>query len=248
MCRNCPQRKNGKPSNIPSGYYYDTINGSQVLRECACHINWRKNQELEYNLEKSNLLTEYTFADYKGSQSIEDVKALEYMSEHFEKFQNRKIIYIYGPNGTQKTSMAQALGKELIKKNYKVQYTLMQELLNILVPDFNSETDEAKKAVAKKYQEVDLLIIDEAFDKSKVTLFNSGYQIPFLDSFIRTRFDINKGSILFISNRKPEEISQQGFGDSLQNFIVRNTRGSFLIFKDQYIENASPIDRLSLFK
>lgn len=248
MCRNCPQRTQGKPSNIPDGYYYDTLNGVQILKECSCHVKWRKANEVYYKLINANLKDNpYGFEDYKGTRSLEDVRALEYMSQHFDKFLTRKMIYLYGPNGTQKTSMSQALGKSLIEQGYKVQYILMQELLNNLMPDFD-ETDNDKKAVIKRYMETDLLIIDEAFDKSKVTLYNSGYQIPFLDNFLRTRFEINKGSILFISNKKPEEISNQGFGESLQNFVIRNTRGSYLIFEDKYIENTCPVDRLSLFK
>ncbi len=246
LCRACPQRTHNKPSNIPNGYYYDTLNGTLVLRECDCHIAWRKSLELEYAYEKANLLTEFTFDDYKGTKSLNDKKALESLANNFEKFSSRKMIYLYGFNGTQKTSMSIALGRTLVEKGYKVHYILMQELLNNLLPDFN-QSDEAKKAIISRYQEDDFLIIDESFDRNKVTLYNSGYQIPFLDNFLRTRFDINRGSMMFVSNVKPEEISNQGFGDSLQNFIVRNTRNSFLIFEDKYVENVNKIDRLSLF-
>ena len=248
LCRNCPQRTNNKPSNIPNGYYYDEINGTTVLRECSCHITWRKERELEYKLEKSNLLSDYKFGDYKGSKSLEDVRALEFMANNFDKFKYKKMVYVCGSNGTQKTSMVQALGKELIKSGYTAYYTLMQELINNLMPDFSKDDDAAREAFLKKCREVDLLIIDEAWDKSKVTLYNSGYQIPFLDSFLRQRFELNKGSILFVSNRHPSEISTQGFGTSLQNFVTRNTQGSLLMFEDRYIENVNQIDRLSLFK
>lgn len=246
LCRNCPQRTQKKPSNVPNGYYYDILNGVQVLRECDCHVNWRKSLELEYAYEKANLMTEFTFNDYKGTKSLNDKKALESIANNFEKFSNRKMIYLYGTNGTQKTSMSFALGRALVEKGYKVYYLLMQELLNNLLPDFN-QSDENKKAIITRYQEADFLIIDESFDRNKVTLYNSGYQIPFLDNFLRSRFDINRGSIMFVSNIKPEDISSQGFGDSLQNFIIRNTRNSFLIFEDKYIENANKIDRLALF-
>lgn len=248
LCRNCPQRTNNKPSNVPNGYYYDTLNGVQILRECSCHITWRKERELEYKLEKSNLVSDYTFSDYKGNKSLEDLKALESIADHFEKFKYKKMIYVYGVNGTQKTSMVQALGKELIRKDYTAQYTLMQELINNLMPDFSKEESAAKDTFLKRCKEADLLIIDEAWDKSKVTLYNSGYQIPFLDAFLRQRFELDKGSILFVSNRQPSEIASQGFGISLQNFVMRNTQGSLLLFEDKYIENANQIDRLSLFK
>lgn len=249
LCRKCPQRKLGKPSNIPNGYYYDTVNGIQILRECDCHITWRKARELDTKLEAANLVSDYTFDNYRGTQSLEDLNALKTVADNFEKFQYRKMIYLYGPNGTQKTSMAQALGKELIKKGFTAQYILMQELINNLMPDFDKSVDkEAKEDFIKKCSSVDLLIIDESWDTKKVTLYNSGYQIPFLDSFLRTRFELNKGSILFISNHLPNEITSQGFGESLQSFVTRNTQKSLLKFEDKYIENANQIDRLALFK
>ena len=246
LCRSCPQRTNGKPSNVPNGYYYDTVNNVSILRECKCHREWRESHELDIKLEAANLVSDYTFEDYRGSQSLQDLNALKTVAEDFERFQYKKMIYLYGNNGTQKTSMAQALGKELIKRGYTAQYLLMQELINNLMPDFNAEGS-VKEAFIKKCNSVDLLIIDEAWDKRKVTLYNSGYQIPFLDNFLRTRFELNKGSILFISNRRPDEIASQGFGESLQSFITRNTQNSFLIFADKYIENVNQLGRLALF-
>ena len=44
--------------------------------------------------------------------------------------------------------------------------------------------------IGKKYLECDFLIIDDSFDKKKATIFKSGYQIPFLDEFLRTRLEI----------------------------------------------------------
>lgn len=246
LCRACPQRTKGKPSNIPLGYYYDTIGNQQVLVECKCHKEWREAKELSAKLKKANITPDYTFDDYKGTNSLQDLEALKSIAKKADFFSHKKMVYLWGPNGTQKTSMVQALGKELIKQNYKVQYLLMQDLINTLMPDFSAD-DEEKKRIAKKLQDNDFLIIDEAFDKTKVTLYNSGFQIPFLDSFLRTYFDTNKGSIIFVSNKKPEEIAQQGFGESLQNFVQRNTRTSLLMFEDKYIENANTIDRLGLF-
>lgn len=246
LCRACPQRTKGKPSNIPLGYYYDVIGNQQVLVECKCHREWREAKELSAKLKKANITPDYTFDDYKGTRSLKDLEALKSISKKADFFSRKKMVYLWGPNGTQKTSMVQALGRDLLVQNYKVQYLLMQDLINTLMPDFNAD-DEEKKRIAKKLQDNDFLIIDEAFDKTKVTLYNSGFQIPFLDSFLRTYFDTNKGSIIFVSNKKPEEIAQQGFGESLQNFVQRNTRTSLLMFEDKYIENANTIDRLGLF-
>ena len=102
--------------------------------------------------------------------------------------------------------------------------------------------------MVRKALEADLLIVDESFDKSKLTLYKSGYQIPFIDRFIRERFEINKKAIIFISNKEPTQIEEQGFGFSLESLIRRNVRESTLNFFDTYIDNCNTIDRKGLFR
>jgi len=245
-CRTCPTRDVSKASFM-EGYYFDEVDGCKVLVECKCHKKWRETRELERKLVASNLITEYGFDDYKGTESIEDVKALKEFVNHFDKY-SKSMLYIYGKNGTQKTSMAMAAGKELVGKGYKVQYVLMNNLLTSLVTDFDKKDQEVKDIFIKKCEDCDLLIIDEAFDKEKSVIYKSGYQVPFLDNFLRERFDINKKAVLFISNHQPSEITTQGFSGSLQSLVERNTKRSLLIFKDVYTENANQIDRLGLFR
>ena len=95
--------------------------------------------------------------------------------------------------------------------------------------------------------EADLLILDESFDKFKVNIFNTGYQLPFLDSFLRSKFEVGKKCILFISNVPPNNISQNGFGDSLQSLVERNVATSTFIFKDKFSRNAVELEHLALF-
>lgn len=242
-CRKCKDLPGPKP-----GFYYDTINNKPSVTECKCHIKWRQDQELTRKLEMANLMSDYSFNDYRGTKSLEDLEALKSIADSPEKFLYKKVIYVQGSNGVQKTSMCTVLGKELIKKGYSAQYVLMQDLLNNLIKSFNDKDQEIKDIFIKKCLDVDFLIIDECFDKSKVTLFQTGFQLPFLDNFIRTRVDINKKSLILISNKLPTEIVSQGFGESLQNFITRTTQGSTLIFKDEYSKNVEVVDRLSLFK
>lgn len=246
-CRTCPTRDPSKASFMP-GYYYEEVDGYKCLRECTCHIRWRENRELKRKLIASNLVADYDFDGYKGSESIEDVNALKEFVKHFDKYNYRTMLYIYGKNGTQKTSMVMAAGKELVSQGYKVQYVLMNNLLTSLLTDFDKKDQEEKDLFIKRCEDCDLLIIDEAFDKEKSVIYKSGYQVPFLDNFLRERFEINKKSVLFVSNHQPSEITTQGFSGSLQNLVERNTKESLLIFKDVYAENANQIDRLGLFR
>lgn len=240
-----PQGSDGKPQY---GYYYDNYNGYEVIKECECHKKWREAYELSRKLERSGLSQDYTFDDYRGTESLEQLNALKQIASNFPKFAHKKMIYVWGKNGTQKTSMVQALGKSLVEQGYSVQYLLMNTLLNNLVKDFDTGNQEEKDAFIRKCADVDFLIIDEAFDSTKTTIYKSGYQVPFLDAFIRSRFETGNKSILFVSNKLPEEIESQGFGGSIQNLVIRNTKQSFLEFKDVYVDNTNTVDRMGLFR
>lgn len=258
QCRSCPRIKSDGPE---PGYYYKKVGKYTFIQECDCHRRWRESVTKNNEMILSNITYDCTFDNYVGFKSLKDLECLRKVATHPEFFKDKKMIYIWGPNGCQKTSMVQALGKELILKGYTVQYTLMASLITGLVSDF-SEDDKAKEKkefFIKRCTDCDFLIVDEAFDYTKNTIYTSGYQIPYLDTFLRNRFEINGKSIIFVSNVRPkniadpppskpgESINRQGFGISLQNFVERNTKQSLLEFKDVWIENVNKIDPQGLF-
>lgn len=244
QCRNCPKKEKDGPS---AGYYYDTVNGYQVIKECSCHKKWRQAAEMELKMSQSGVRPDYTFDNYRGYKSIRDLDALKKIAEYPDRFLYKTMIYVYGPNSCQKTSMCQALAKELIIKGYKVQYIQMYDLINALVKDFNDPHQDEKDYLVQRCSDCDFLFIDESFDKTKNKVFASGYQIPFLDNFLRSQFEIEKKSIIFISNKRPNQIEEEGFSSSLQAFIERNVKTSTLEFYDKWIESVNKIDRLGLF-
>lgn len=248
QCRNCPRFIHDGPK---PGYYYDiSESGFQVVRECDCHKKWRIEKELKAKYIISGVNTSYTFNDYNGLDK-ENLNYLIKYSENFERFLKKTMVYLYGPNGTMKTCMTQYAGQVIIQKGYTVQYTMMQRLIDTLT-SLGYETTEEKadenRRFIKRCNEVDLLILDESFDKTKVSLYKSGFQLPYLDNFLRNRFEINNKSILFISNIKPEDISKYGFGNSLQDFVERNTKQSRIVFEYKYIDNAGIMDPNGIFK
>ena len=257
QCRNCPRIKEDGPQ---PGYYYRTVNGYTFIQECDCHRRWRETTAKEAEMISSNITYDFPFDNYVGNKSLRELECLKKIVKYPEFFKNKKMIYVWGPNGCQKTSMIQALGKELILKNYSVQYTLMSTLITNLVSDFseNESAKDKKDYFINRCMDCDFLIVDEAFDPKKITLYASGYQVPYLDTFIRTRFEINGKSIIFVSNvsprniadippSKPGEMIKQGFGISLQNLIERNVKQSELLFQDVWIENVNQIDKEGLF-
>ena len=243
-CEKCRNQEGPAP-----GYIYQDRNGYKVAQECECHRLWELESKRERAYIRAGVNTTAEFGSYKGDRSRESVEALKVLSDNFNRFKERTNVYMYGPNGTQKTTMAQVLGKELINRGYSVRYVLMETLIHDLNGGF--EKDEDREMRVKEYQEVDCLIIDEAFDTTKVTVYKSGYQLPYLDSFLRERYDQDRKSTVFISNVTPQDISVEKFGASLQNFMVRTTINSFLTFQDEYICQAGvgvPVPDASLFK
>ena len=246
-CRNCAKLEGPFP-----GYYYIKVGVRKAayVKECDCHRAWSEKQNLLRRLKEANVWTDLSYdpdVDYKGTDSLEDVSALKTYVALFEKKYSDKMIYMFGNNGTQKTTLAMWVARELIKKSHTVLYTLMETLSVSLSPDFKAE-DNSRELFVQKALDVDLLIIDEGFDKSKMTVYKSGYQIPFLDSFLRERFDIGKKAVVFISNKTIDSLSSSGFGDSLQSLVARNTNQSSLIFNDVYIKKANSIDSKGLFR
>ena len=247
-CEKCRNNREG----LPPGYYWASPN-KKLAAECECHYKWEiqsQGEKLFKHYGFNEKYWNYNPRSYVGAKSLADKNRLmNYILQFEENPEVRKLlVYMYGPNGTQKTSLANFVGKSLILKGFVVRYILMNNLIKDLQ---DMEFNEDIKAKVEKLNEADLLIIDEAFDTTKVTVYKSGYQLPYLDSFLRERYDQDRRSTLFISNVTPQDISVDKFGASLQNFMVRTTINSFLTFQDEYIRQQGvgvPVPDASLFK
>lgn len=243
-----PCRKCSKLAGPQKGFYFVENQGSRFVKECECHKVYSDKQSLLRRLETAGIWTDLDYdpkKDYRGSRSLEDVDALKiYVKEFSEKFED-KMIYMFGEYGTQKTTLAMWVAREITKQGYKVKYSLMETLSVSLTPDFDSK-DGRKEAYVRDALEADLLVVDEAFDRRTTTVYKSGYQIPFLTRFFKSRFEIEKRAILFVSNVRPSDISEEFMG--LRSFVTRNVASSTLTFSDVYIHNANSIDPKGLFR
>lgn len=208
--------------------------GQPVTRKCECLIEHQKTQWLNHQLHKSNLsrdIKQYDIDSYIGDQSIDSVDKLKKYVHEFSQFYHKISLYLYGPNGTQKTTVAKWIGREVLKQHFSVFYVLMDNLVKALVKE---GFDDSVEELLQKARDAQLLIIDESFDKSKVTLYNSGYQIAFLDRLLRQRLEeTSDRATLFISNNPVGEI-KQSFGQSIHSLIERNTQHTQLYFGDHY--------------
>jgi len=247
-CRNCKGKKGPKP-----GFFYTDVEYGSVISkgiiECDCHKAYVQREMLQIKALEANLWPaafDYNIdTEYKGTKSRANITRLKKYVFEFDKFKSA-MVYLYGPNGTLKTTLALWIGASVLHKGYSVQYMLMQNLLVALTAGFE---DEEKIARVTKLKEVDLLIIDESFSKDKVTVYDSGFQLPFLDRFLRERFEMKKKGIVFISNKASKEIESQKFSRSIQDFVIRNTvpHKTDLEFLDNYMLEASGFDSKGLF-
>lgn len=248
QCRTC-SKKPGPKGML--GFYYITLsNGQQGIMECTCHKKYVQEEVLRINSEKSGIwYVDYDVSQYVGTKSLANVEKLKAFVSRFKepKFSS-SVLYLYGPNGTQKTTLAQWMGLNLLRDKVSVRYLLMQHLITLL-KDKDFETDEAVLDEIEALKNIDCLIIDEAFNPTSVTLYKSGYQLPFLVQFLKDRVESRRKGVVFVSNKAPTEISKSGFGDTVESFIVRNTvpQGSNLLFEDNVMATQASFNIEKLF-
>jgi hypothetical protein len=120
----------------------------------------------------------------------------------------------------------------------------MNNLIKLLV---DYERSEEAQLEIEKIKKCDAIILDEALDQHKITIYKSNYQIPFLDSFLREV--IGNKIILFVSNVNIKDIDENYFSSSIKDLVTRNVllRKALLEFHDNYFDTASDIDVEDLF-
>lgn len=260
QCRKCINQD----STVPKGYILKKILAAdgrtevEVLEECQCHKEWKKSVSLEGALTKANISSDilsYKIDSYVGTKSKDNVERLvKFVKRSTDKTESKEVqeklakacLYMFGPNGTQKTTLAKWAGLEFLKAGKSVYYTLMNDLLKLLQ---KADRDEEIQAKIEKILDKDLLIIDESFMKERVLIYKSQYQLSFLDSFLRNRIQTKGKGVMFISNISTSEIDGSIFGDGIKDLVVRNTilsKGD-LYFEDNYTDNMSAIDEEDLF-
>lgn len=251
-CRNCAAKLGPQ-----KGFYFVKYKGTQQkgVVECECHKQFVQRELLQYKAAASNIWPQafdYNIdTDYVGTKSIKEIQRLKKYVYEFSNYKN-VMVYIHGPNGTQKSTLAHWIGANVLHQGYSVKYLLMQSLL-MTISGFEKDEvrQQEKQAEIEKLKSVDLLIVDESFSKDKVTIYDSGYQLPFLDRFLRERCEIAQRGIIFISNKPPEEIEKQKFSASIQDFVLRNTDkpqgNTRLYFEDNYKEARANFEPRSLW-
>lgn len=167
--------------------------------------------------------------DYVGPDKNENLPKIKLYIDKFNSKYSDTHLYIWSSkNGTQKTTTASIIGKELLLRGYSVFFTLMSDLVKTL----SQESFEDSQHYLDRCRSSDFLIIDDSFDKKKVTIYKSGYQIPFLDTFLRNRLEIDRKATCFTSNTNVANIDEETFGKNLKNLMIRTVHE--FQFEDSY--------------
>jgi len=210
--------------NCHDGWKYRVDkSGDETAIKCSCLLNYQKSELIRIKLEKANIsvkIADFNIsADYIGDDELGHIKKLtKYVEEFKEKF-NRVSLYFWSEqNSTQKTTIASIIGRDLILQGFKVKFILMDTLIKLLQ---DASFNEDKEKLLLGYTNSDLLIIDDCFDKAKMTVYKSGYQFAFIDSFLRHRLEVSTKATIFTSNIPPTTINKS-FNISIEKLINRN--------------------------
>jgi hypothetical protein len=203
----------------------EIVDGEEVCAETQEWFDFKNGRLVEIQLSESGLTLSAwrSFDQYVGADKFGNITKLRKYISDFDKKFNSVNLYLWSHrNGTQKSTTAKIICYELLKQTKTVQFILMGTLLRLLTNEsFQADASEDQLLVSR-CRAVDFLVIDDSFDPNKVTMYKSGYQLSFLDMFLRQRIEENRRATCFTSNLPPESIDQKVFGVSMKALVVRS--------------------------
>jgi DNA replication protein DnaC len=183
-------------------------------------IQKQRSIRLKFILKDAGIITPpYTIEQYRGEDKHENLPKIKKYINEFERFKNVSLYFWSHGNASQKTTIAKNIIVELSLKGYTCRFILMADLLSLLQTETYNNGTESK--LINKFRTVDFLVIDDAFDPRKSTLYKSGYQFGFLDTFLRYRLETLNKATCFTSNVPIADIDKS-WTPSIASLIKRN--------------------------
>jgi len=163
----------------------------------------------------------YSLDDYRGEDRAGNLpKIKKYISEFENKFKSVHLYFWSRGNASQKTTVAKNIIVELSLKGFECRFVLMADLLSTLQTETYNHGTESK--IINNLRNVDFLVIDDVFDTKKSTVYKSGYQFGFIDTFLRYRLESVAKATCFTSNVPITEIEKKGWTPSIASLIKRS--------------------------
>jgi hypothetical protein len=156
---------------------------------------------------------------YIGKDKDRNIPKLKIYCDEFDTKFHGTHLYLWSTvNGTQKSTCAKDIIVRLARQGIQGYFVLMDDLLHQLT---KAERDESAEAKVSVWQNAPFLVIDECFTKGQVTLFSTGYQKAFLNTFLKIRLEVNRLATCFTANTPIDGIGEI-WGASLQSLVNRS--------------------------
>ena len=215
--------------------------------KCDCLKQFQKNSTISLFKSKANIEEHNCFTKDLKIKDEDLLSKIRYYSSNLDgKTSKNCHLYFYGKNNCSKSFTAKSILLDACEKSINCKFITMGDLLELITDSF---ADEEKKKLIDSYLNCKLLVIDDSFDKNKCTVFRSGFQLGYIDRFLRKRLETLQLNTIFTSNVKIEDVEKNGFSYDLQNLIERTIllRKGFLEFKDIFVAEENNIDIKSIW-
>lgn len=219
----------------------------EAAEKCDCLIVYQAQMTSRIKREKAGI------ADHERSVNdlhLKDASLLLKLKHYSDNLTLKMAkgchLYFHGHNNSSKTYSAKSVLYDACAKGLDCKFIIMGDLVDLISDGFAN--DEKKKEI-DSILSCSLLVIDDAFDKDKILIYKSGYQLSFLDRFLRRRIESLGLNTIFTSNVPIEEIESNGFSYDIQNLIERSVklRGGLMEFKDTFVSEEHDIDIKSIW-
>lgn len=207
------------------------LNGE--VHDCDCE----RQDDLRRHYLLAGIPQQYWTLDWSDWGNDSDPKALAAAREYLDQWKTWRRhgvgLQFYSPRqGTGKTMLACLIGKELIKRRVKVQFSSFLDAVHLFTKPY-----EELKAVEERFRNIPVLILDDIIPA--ISLAQRDLWAMQLESLVRFRTDGNAVTIV-TSNMMPDEIDEhyQRIGSLLaakQKFI-HIEGGDFRRFHDWDLE------------
>ncbi|MDR2408517.1 MAG: hypothetical protein LBE13_10480 [Bacteroidales bacterium] len=202
-------------------YRFEEVDGQEIAvptKEWKEHLNLLEVKRYLLSADVGEV-TPYGLDTYIGEDRFNNIQKIKkYCAEFRANFLHVHLYFWSRINGTQKSTCAKDIIVRLVKQGVKSKFVLMDRLIKTLL---DAERDDEAKQKAREWSAAEFLVIDECFSKGQITLFKSGYQLAFLNTFLKERLEVFRRATCFTANVSVEDIGQE-WGSSIQSLIDRS--------------------------